>query len=67
MTPASRLMLEELSKLAKQGLGYREAAWVLDTRPRYVANLAKKHGISFKLERRGPKPDHQFKIMNGEV
>ena len=56
MTPASRLMLEELNKLAKQGLGYREAAWVLDARPRYVANLAKKHGIAFKLERRGVKP-----------
>ena len=41
MTPSTRLMVEELSKLAKQGLGYREAAWVLDTRPRYVANLAK--------------------------
>ena len=62
MTPASRLMLEELSKLAKQGLGYREAAWVLDTRPRYVANLAKKHGISFKLERRGPKPRDEGRV-----
>lgn len=55
MTPSSRLMVEELNKLAKQGLGYREAAWVLDARPRYVANLAKKHGIAFKLERRGAK------------
>ena len=55
MTPSSRLMVERLSELSKQGLGYAEAAWVLDTRPRYVANLAKKHGIAFKLERRGPK------------
>ena len=62
MTTASRLMLEELSKLAKQGLGYREAAWVLDTRPRYVANLAKKHGVAFKLERRGPKPRDEGRV-----
>ena len=53
MTPAARLMVEELTKLAQRGLGYREAAWVLEARPRYVANLAKKHGIIFKLERRG--------------
>lgn len=56
MTPAARLMVEELTRLAAKGLGYREAAWALKARPRYVANLAKKHGISFKLERRGPKP-----------
>ena len=62
MTPAARLMVEELNKLAKQGLGYREAAWVLDTRPRYVANLAKKHGVAFKLERRGPKPRDEGRV-----
>ena len=56
-------MVEELNKLAKQGLGYREAAWVLDTRPRYVANLAKKHGIAFKLERRGPKTRTEQQVM----
>lgn len=56
MTPAARLMVEELNKLAKQGLGYREVAWVLGTTPNYVCKLAKKHNITFKLERRGPKP-----------
>lgn len=56
MTPAVRLMIEELTRLAERGLSYAEAAWVLDVRPRYVANLAKKHGIAFRLERRGPKP-----------
>lgn len=56
MTPAARLMVEELTRLAAKGLGYREAAWALKARPRYVANLAKKHGITFKLERRGSKP-----------
>ena len=55
-------MVEELNKLAAKGLGYKEAAWVLDTRPRYVANLAKKHGISFKLERRGPKPRDEVRV-----
>ena len=56
MTPAARLMVEELNKLAAKGLGYKEAAWSVNASPKYVANLAKKHGISFKLERRGPKP-----------
>ncbi len=55
MTPAARLMVEELAKLAKRGLTYKEAAWILNVRPRYVANLANKHGIAFRLERRGRK------------
>lgn len=56
MRPSSRLMVEELTRLAAKGLGYREVAWVLGTTPNYVCKLAKKHGIPFKPERRGPKP-----------
>lgn len=56
MRPSSRLMVEELTRLAAKGLGYREVAWALGTTPNYVCKLAKKHGIPFKLERRGPKP-----------
>ena len=48
-------MVEELNKLAAKGLGYKEAAWSINASPKYVANLAKKHGIAFKLERRGVK------------
>lgn len=62
MTPAARLMIEELNKLAAKGLGYKEAAWAINARPKYVANLAKKHGITFKLERRGPKPRDEERV-----
>lgn len=62
MTPATRLMVEQLKTLAEQELSYREAAWALIARPKYVANLAKKHGITFKLERRGPKPRDEGRV-----
>ena len=62
MTPSTRLMVEQLKALSEQGLGYADAAWALNARPKYVANLAKKHGISFKLERRGPKTRDEGRV-----
>jgi hypothetical protein len=49
-------MVEELTKLAEQGLSYAEAAWAIEADYRYVARIAKQHSIPFKLDRRGRKP-----------
>jgi len=62
VTPATRSILKEIEALAQRGLGYREAAWALEARPRYVANLAKKHGIAFKLKQRGPKSRDEGRV-----
>ena len=55
MSPSTRLMIAELTKLSEQGLSYAEAAWAIEADYRYVARFAKQYGIPFKLERRGPK------------
>jgi len=59
MSPSTRLMIAELTKLSEQGLSYAEAAWAIEADYRYVARFAKQYGIPFKMERRGPKPPHQ--------
>lgn len=59
MTPATRLMVAELTKLAERGLSYSEAAWAIEADYRYVARFAKQYGIPFTLDRRGRKPHQQ--------
>lgn len=56
MTPATRLMIEKLSALAERGFGYVEAAKEIGSDYGYVAGIAAKYKLKFKLKKRGAKP-----------
>ena len=62
MNPPTRLMFTTLTELSERGLSYAEAAWEIDAPYCYVARFAKRYGIAFKLERRGPKPRDEERV-----
>jgi transposase len=55
MKLGTRLVEERLRALAERGCSYSEAAAELGVGYHYVAAFAKRHGVSFKLQPRGPK------------
>lgn len=67
INPATRLMIAKLVEIAATGKSYAETAAELGVSYNYVASYARRFGINFNFEKRGPKGGPRAQASNREI